>query len=114
MERAFKKKEEENVKNLHAMQNEVMEIKQKNDGLERIVKNMQGTTDLTQKNIELTKQNAILDVNLLKLSRKYQCLEEQWKLLYREYHSKDNDIADKDVAMMYRIQKLQEWKSNAI
>jgi hypothetical protein len=53
-------------------------------------------------------------VNLLKLSRKYQCLEEQWKLLYREYHSKDTDIADKDVATMYRIQKLQEWKSNAI
>lgn len=41
--------------------------------------------------IELTKQNSIMDVNLLKLTRKYQSLEEQWKLLNREYHAKDTD-----------------------
>jgi uncharacterized protein YeeX (DUF496 family) len=47
--------------------------------------------------IELTKQNSIMDVNLLKLTRKYQSLEEQWKLLNREYHAKDTDQAEKDV-----------------
>jgi hypothetical protein len=47
--------------------------------------------------IELTKQNSILDVNLLRLTRKYQSLEEQEKLLRREFHNKDDDAAEKDL-----------------
>ena len=56
---------------------------------------MQGGPDASaNRMIELTKQNSILDVNLLKLTRKYQSLEEQFKLLHREYHAKDQDQAD--------------------
>ncbi len=62
---------------------------------EALVKSMQGGPDASaNRMIELTKQNSILDVNLLKLTRKYQSLEEQFKLLHREYHAKDQDQAD--------------------
>jgi hypothetical protein len=64
--------------------------------------------------IELTKQNSILDVNLLKLTRKYQSLEEQFKLLHREYHAKDQDQADQELFTKWRINSLKEWKARAI
>lgn len=35
--------------------------------------------------IELTKQNSLLEVNLIRMTRKYQNLEEQEKLLRRNY-----------------------------
>ena len=59
---------------------------------------MQAGPDAVQSRlIELTKSNSILDVNLLRLTRKYQSLEEQEKLLRREFHSKDDDAAEKDL-----------------
>lgn len=57
---------------------------------------------------------SILEVNLLKLTRKYQCLEEQEKLLRREYHAKDQDMAKKDEQTMWRINELKGWKQRAI
>ena len=65
------------------------------DGLDAVGKNSQGGSDKVRI-IELTKQNSILDVNLLRLTRKYQALEDQEKLLRREFHSKDEDAAEKD------------------
>jgi hypothetical protein len=46
--------------------------------------------------IELTKQNSLLDINLLRLTRKYQVLAEQEELLRREYHSREEDLCEKD------------------
>lgn len=58
--------------------------------LEQALKTLQAGPDAVQaKLIELTKSNSILEVNLLRLSRKYQVLEEQERLLRREYHNKD-------------------------
>ena len=64
--------------------------------------------------INLTKENAILDVNFLKLSRKYQTLEEQEAMLRREYHNKEADMAEKDLFVQDRINRLKEWKAKAI
>jgi len=64
--------------------------------------------------VELTKQNSILDVNLLRLSRKYQILEEQEQILRREYHSKESDMAEKDRYVQLRINMLKEWKAREI
>lgn len=47
--------------------------------------------------IELTKQNSLLDVNLLRLTRKYQTLAEQEELLRREYHSREAALGEKDL-----------------
>lgn len=64
--------------------------------------------------IDLTKQNSILDVNLLKLTRKYQILEEQEQTLRRDYHNKEGDLAEKDRYVQQRINMLKEWKAKAI
>lgn len=90
MERAFTKKEQLAKEKLREVQDQVLEEQSRVHKTEALIKSMQGGPDQsTARLIELTKQNSILDVNLLKLTRKYQSLEEQWKLLNREYHSKD-------------------------
>ena len=48
------------------------------------------------------------------MSRKYSALHEQWKLLSREYHSQDGDLADKDVFVQQRINSLKKWKTEAL
>lgn len=55
-----------------------------------------------------------MEVNLLKLTRKYKCLEEQEKLLRREYHAKDEEDAEKDRYVQQRINSLKSWKARAI
>ena len=69
---------------------------------------------MQNKVIDLTKQNSILDLNLLRLTRKYSNLEEQEKMLRREYHAKDSDMAEKDRFVQERINNLKEWKVNAM
>ncbi len=41
-------------------------------------------------------------------------MEEQEKLLRREYHNKDDDAAEKDLFIQQRINNLKEWKARAI
>jgi hypothetical protein len=55
-----------------------------------------------------------LDINLVKLTRKYQTLAEQEDLLRRDYHSREEDLADKDVHVQTRINELKKWKAKAI
>jgi cytochrome c biogenesis protein ResB len=62
----------------------------------------------------LTKQNSINEVNLMRLARKYQTLEEQEQMLRREYHNKEADVAEKDKFVQERINKLKEYKARAI
>jgi hypothetical protein len=50
----------------------------------------------------------------LRLTRKYQTLEEQEALLRRDYHNKEADMAEKDIFIQERINKLKEWKARAI
>ena len=70
--------------------------------------------DLKTQLMELTKQNSILDLNLLRLTRKYTNLEEQEKMLRREYHKIEADTAEKDRFLQERISKLKEWKAKAM
>lgn len=48
------------------------------------------------------------------MARQYQALDEQWKLLSREYHAKDGDLADKDVFVQMRVNSLKKWKTEAL
>jgi hypothetical protein len=75
---------------------------------------LQDKNSMNSKVLELTKQNSILDVNLLKLARKFKCLEDQEKLLRREYHAKDEEDAEKDRYVQQRINSLKAWKARAI
>lgn len=70
--------------------------------------------DISNKLIELTKRNSTLDTNLLRCSRKYTIIQEQWTMLRREYHNKDRDMAERDVYVQERINKLKEWKASAM
>ena len=63
--------------------------------------------------IELTKENTLLEVNLNKLTRKYQNLEESEKLLRRNYSEVEVEMADMEKGCMERIATLKEWKRNA-
>lgn len=93
-----------------------MEEQTKVGKLETALQTLQtGNPDSLQNRlIELTKQNAIFEINLLRLTRKYQCLEEQERLLRREYHAKDEDMAEKDRFTHQRINSLKEWKARAM
>lgn len=72
MERAFVKKEQELKTQLKATQDHVLEEQTRVQKIEATIKAMQGGPDLSSARlIELTKQNSILEVNLLKLTRKY-------------------------------------------
>jgi hypothetical protein len=50
---------------------------------------------------------------LNKLSRKYTTLEDQEKLLRRNYQSFEKDYTDMEVACERKINSLKEWKRNA-
>lgn len=52
-------------------------------------------------------------MNIIKLTRKYQTLEEQESLLRRNYKSVEAEMAEMEVACMERISSLKEWKRNA-
>lgn len=66
-----------------------------------------------QRLIDLTKENTLLEVNLNKLTRKYQSLEETEKLLRRNYSEVEVEMADMEKGCMERIANLKEWKRNA-
>jgi len=55
-----------------------------------------------------------LEINLVKLTRKYQILAEQEELLRRNFHSIEADLAEKDTHLQSRINKLKVWKAKAI
>ena len=47
------------------------------------------------------------------MTRKYQILEEQEKLLRRNYDEVYKDMSEMEVACIGRINSLKEWKRNA-
>mmetsp|Transcript_8728 Transcript_8728/g.8012 ORF Transcript_8728/g.8012 Transcript_8728/m.8012 type:complete len:214 (+) Transcript_8728:1133-1774(+) len=116
MEKDFNKKKEELENSLRNARDSLHEEQLKNSKQENLIQTLnKGDKQSIQfKIIELTKQNSILDVNLLRLTRKYQTLEEQEQMLRREYHNKEADMAEKDLFVQQRINMLKEWKARAI
>ena len=56
----------------------------------------------------------MLELNLMRLTRKYTNVEEQEKMIRREYHKIEADMAEKDRFLQERISKLKEWKARAM
>jgi hypothetical protein len=113
LERGYVKKEQDWKLSYRSTQDQVLEEQTRVQKLQEALKTT-APEAIKAKMIELTKQNAILEVNLMRLTRKYQCLEEQEKLLRREYHNKDEDMAEKDRFTHQRINNLKEWKAKAL
>lgn len=63
--------------------------------------------------VELSTRTALLEVNLLRLSRKYECLQSEEKDLRQAYHGFEAEHAEKDVIVQRRIGKLKEWRVSA-
>ena len=89
--------------------------KTKNEGLEGKINGFPGSRDSKDQTIiELTKKNSILEVMMMKLSRKYLTLEQEYKLLRSQYMNIESDTAEKENQLVNRIKKLQVWKAKAI
>ena len=58
--------------------------------------------------VEQTTKIALLEVNSLRLSRKYECLQSEEKDLRQAYHGFEAEHAEKDVIVQRRIGKLKE------
>lgn len=94
-----------------------MDERKTNEKYVNTLKAIQGSSSsetIQHRIVDLTKSNAINEVNLMKMCRKYQALEEQWKLLSREYHAFDGELAEKDVYVQQRINSLKMWKTEAL
>lgn len=63
--------------------------------------------------VDMSTRIALLEVNLLRLSRKYECLQSEEKDLRQAYHSFEAEHAEKDVIVQRRIGKLKEWRVSA-
>lgn len=63
--------------------------------------------------VENTTRIALLEVNLLRLSRKYECLLSEEKDLRQAYHGFEAEHAEKDVIVQRTIGKLKEWRVSA-
>lgn len=79
---------------------------------EEMAKTIQSGTE-RGKLAELTQRIALLDVNNLRLARKYDCLMSEEKDLREAYHTFEAEHAEKDVAVQKRLGKLGEWKVRA-
>lgn len=79
---------------------------------EEMAKTIQSGTERA-KLAELTQRIALLDVNNLRLARKYDCLLSEEKDLREAYHTFEAEHAEKDVAVQKRLGKLGEWKVRA-
>ena len=116
VERNYTKKEEGLRKTMRQYEYLIQEEKEKVSKLESALKALSTNNEahINNKCLDLNKQNSILEINLLRLTRKYANLEEQEKMLRREYHAKDSDMAEKDRFVQDRINSLKEWKANAM
>jgi len=95
-----------------ALSAEQMKVKR----LEALVQTLEkGASGDEQKGrlVELTKQNSLLEVNLIRMTRKYQALEEQEQLLRRNYQNVEQEMSEMEVGCLQRINQLKEWKRNA-
>lgn len=62
---------------------------------------------------ELTKRSAIAETNVIKLSRKYASLEEEYKDLLGKWRNSSAEFSKKETALVERLEKLRGWKEEA-
>jgi hypothetical protein len=62
---------------------------------------------------KLISKLALMDVNNIRLARKYECLLAEEKELRQAYHSIEVEHAEKDVLVQAKLGKLKEWKVGA-
>ena len=116
VEKNYANKEKKYKEKIVQLENNAQEEREKCNKAEKTLQTLlKGDPKATENQlIEMTKQNALLDMNLLRLTRKYNNLDEQEKMLRREYHNRDLDQAEKDLFLQKRIQDLKKWKAMAL
>jgi prolyl oligopeptidase PreP (S9A serine peptidase family) len=72
-----------------------------------------GADESKIKLIDLTKQNALLEVNLNKMTRQSNDSNEELRLLKRNYDFIENDMSEMETAFVHKINELKTWKRNA-
>lgn len=61
----------------------------------------------------MTRNKAILEVNMIQLSRKYTCLKQEYDDLSEKYLEVDKTYSEKESRYVARIKDLIEWKNKA-
>lgn len=59
--------------------------------------------------MELSKMNAIHEVNILRLTRKCQTLDESEKMVRQAFDNYDRDMQEKDIHIQSRIYQLKKF-----
>lgn len=100
---------------LDNFQQEIRELRTQLIHYEEMARTIQQQNPGTEKAkvAELTTRIALLDVNNLRLSRKYECLQAEENDLRQAYHNIEAEHAEKDVIVQKRIGKLKEWRVSA-
>lgn len=96
---AFKAKDDANVK-IRNVTDSLHEEQRKVQHLQELVNSFaQGVSQQSREAriIELTKQNSILDINMIRLTRKYETVLQQEELLRRDFHNREKDQGEKDI-----------------
>lgn len=63
--------------------------------------------------MELSKMNAIHEVNILRLTRKCQTLDESEKMVRQAFDNYDRDMQEKDIHIQSRIYQLKKFQARA-
>lgn len=84
-------------------------------GYEQMAKDIKDKNPRTleSKIAKLTSKIALMDINNIRLARKYDCLQMDERELRQAYHNFEVEHAEKDVLVQKRIGKLKEWKVSA-
>ena len=98
----------------NAMQ-ELREARAQVSVYEDMAKTIQANNPKTEKAkvAELSSKIALHEVNNLRLSRKYDCLQAEERDLRQSYHKLEAEHSEKDVLVQKRLGKLREWRVSA-
>ncbi|EAR96949.2 EF-hand pair protein (macronuclear) [Tetrahymena thermophila SB210] len=90
------------------LKEELNEYKKMNELHMKNDKNLQ-----LQKIAELTHKISKLDVTLIKISRKYSCLQDEYNELSESYKNMNVDFRNKEEQLIQKIHSLLDWKKKA-
>jgi hypothetical protein len=106
---------EDNALAMRNVQAKYHEEQLKVANLEKLVQSLGASAQgVNSRLIELSKQNSLLDVNLIRMTRAYETLKQQEELLRRDFHNREADQSEKDIHVQQRINDLKTWKARAI
>ena len=116
VEKHFKRQEERLKQRQRKLEEDLQLGNEKISLLQNTIKTLETRQPdhINDKFIDLMRQNSIVESNLLRLTKKYTILEEQEKMLRRDFHNKDLDQATKDIDLQQRINDLKRWKAEAL